>query len=200
MVNNPASHKLEILKQLQQQHLDQFGLLTLSSATEGFDFCQINRHYPYNNIRPGYMKMAAQTYVNDTWISKNVENFLYLEREYNQIPLIVNSESVTVPFMSTEKSIWPVLLGRLFLVFGRPGSMNWIQKFYDIDISQWANLEFDQSGPDHIRVSSMLTTNRALITNAHDVYTQLQPKLEQARWSFGHNMYNFFLKQLEKIT
>jgi len=199
MVNVPAKHKLQILEQLQQQQLSQYGLLTLSEPRLGFDFCQINQHYPYTNIRPGYMKMAAQTCVNDIWISKNVENFLHIEQSYNQIPLIINPETTSIPFMSTEKSIWPALLGHLFLVYGRPGTMAWIQKFHDVDITQWANLEFDQPDTDYTRIASMLETNRSLISNAQDVYTQLKPNLEQARWSFGRNMYNFFLDQLEKI-
>ena len=200
MVNTPATHKLQILKQLQEQKLDQFGLLTLTTPKPGFEFCQINQHYPYNHVRPGYMKMAAQTLVNEIWISKNVENFLHIERLYNQIPLIINPESTSVPFMSTEKSIWPALLGHLFLVFGRPGSMSWIQKFYDVDISQWANLEFDQYEDDErIRIVSMLTNNRHAIAESKDIRAYLQPTIEDARWSFGKNMYNFFVDQLKKI-
>jgi hypothetical protein len=199
MVNNPESHKLKVLEQLNRHNLSQYGLVTLSSPRAGFDFCQVNQHYPYNDIRPGYMKMAAQTCVNGVWISKNVENYLHLEHTYNQVPLIINPETVSIPFMSTEKSIWPVLLGHLFLVYGRPGSMDWIQKFYDVDINKWANLEFDSPGADQPRIESMLTTNQALITNARDVYYELKSKLELARWSFGRNMYNFFIDQLEKI-
>ena len=118
--------------------------------------------------------------------------------------MAINPETVTVNFKSTEKSIWPILLGKLFLIYGRPGTMAWIQRFYDINITRFANMTYD-SIPERFsdsakkRLSAMIDTNQDLIKNARDIQAQLHPELELARWTLGKNLYKFFVSQLELI-
>lgn len=213
MVNNPAGHKFQLLSALQQAGLTSHGKITLTNAVSGYEFCEINPYYPYSNIPPGCTAIGACVLINGVWISKNVENYLHIEQMYNHIPLVINPETTTFPFMSTEKSIWPALLGHLFLVWGRPGTMAWIQKFYDVDIGSWANVDYDSiTWPDDGRATwhedqrqqrslkYMLRQNRDLIISAGAVRNQLRPQLEAARWTFGQNMYNFFVEQLKRIA
>jgi hypothetical protein len=146
--------------------------------------------------------IARQVNINGVWVSKNVENYLHIDQKYHNIPLAINPETVTSNFKSTEKSIWPVLLGKLFLIYGRPGTMAWIQRFYDIDITRFANTNYDSiPGPDSDkkRLSAMNDTKRDLIKNARDIQAQLHPELELARWTLGKNLYKFFVSQLELI-
>jgi hypothetical protein len=146
--------------------------------------------------------IARQVNINGVWVSKNVENYLHIDQKYHHIPLAINPETVTVNFKSTEKSIWPILLGKLFLIYGRPGTMAWIQRFYDIDITRFADTTYDSiSGldSDKKRLSAMIDTNQELIKNAKHIYQQLQPELESARWTLGKNLYKFFVSQLESI-
>jgi hypothetical protein len=124
---------------------------------------------------------------------------LYLDQAYHDIPLAINPETVVSDFKSTEKSIWPILLGKLFLVYGRQGSMTWIQRFYDIDIARFANIEYDLISSSTDRLIKMVDDNRDLIKNAHSLYQQLQPELQEARWTLGANLYKFFVSQLEEI-
>jgi hypothetical protein len=93
-----------------------------------------------------------------------------------------------------------VLLGKLFLIYGRPGSMAWIQRFYDIDISRFANTEYDSIVDDAQRLSKMVSDNHHLIKNAHTIQQQLYPDLQSARWTLGANLYKFFISQLELIV
>jgi len=224
MVNNQTPHKMQLLTEIYRAGLADFGLCTLNSATPGYEFCKVNPRYPYSDIPPGSTAIGACVLLDGVWISKNVENYLYIEQTYNHIPLVVHPETTAYQFMNTEKSIWPILLGHLFLVWGRTGTMSWIQKFYDIDIQRYANTAFDRILPDppknhhkailnhRFRYSvpsdesqisrslhCLLHDNRDLLIDAYYVQQQLKLELESARWSFGKNMYNFFVNQLRQI-
>jgi hypothetical protein len=79
-----------------------------------------------------------------------------------------------------------------------------IQRFYDVDFSSYMNLEFDEiqgwtEQDQQNRVSTMISHNKDLIKDSRDIYQSLQSKLEQARWTIGKNMYDFFVQQIAQI-
>jgi hypothetical protein len=201
--NTLGTHKIELARELHNKHLSSYGLISVNGHCQCpgdlKDFCQINKEFVYTVIDPEYPVYARQTNINGIWVSKNVENYLYLDQAYHDIPLAINPETVVSDFKSTEKSIWPILLGKLFLVYGRQGSMTWIQRFYDIDIARFANIEYDLISSSTDRLIKMVDDNRDLIKNAHSLYQQLQPELQEARWTLGANLYKFFVSQLEEI-
>jgi hypothetical protein len=86
------------------------------------------------------------------------------------------------------------------MTVGRPGTMKWIQRFYDIDLSQFVNLDYDSDGDTDSRLYRMISDNQQLIKNSSAVYQQLKSDLESARWTLGANMYKFFISQLESIV
>jgi len=208
LIGNTASrHKGNLARELHNRRLSSHGLITVnkncSIDADLLEFCQVNQEVVYDpSINPDYPMIARQTNVNGTWVSQNVKNYLYIDQQYHHIPLAINPETITSAFKSTEKSIWPILLGKLFLIYGRPGSMAWIQRFYDIDITSFANIAYDAIpgfDSNKIRLNRMIDDNRDLIQNAKDIQTQLQPQLECARWTLGRNLYKFFVSQLEFI-
>jgi DNA gyrase/topoisomerase IV subunit A len=77
--------------------------------------------------------------------------------------------------------------------------MAWIQKFYNVDIKKFANIDFDRVQNHDQRLIQMISDNQNLIMNAAEIQHSLKAELEEARWSFGKNMYNFFISQLDKI-
>ena len=77
--------------------------------------------------------------------------------------------------------------------------MSTIQRFYNVDISRYANLEFDNILDHELRLEAMIDQNRNLIKNCRDVYQELKPELEQARWKLGANLYKFCIEQLDTI-
>jgi hypothetical protein len=209
--NTSASHKADLARELHKKQLSSYGLITVNRNC-GFpedllEFCQVNQEIVYDpTTNPDYPMIARQVNINGVWVSKNVENYLYIDQKYHNIPLAINPETVTGNFKSTEKSIWPVLLGKLFLIYGRPGTMAWIQRFYDIDITRFANTTYDSISSfdsgfdfDKKRLTTMIDTNHELIKNAKDIQAQLHPELESARWTLGKNLYKFFVSQLELI-
>lgn len=212
LIGNTASdHKADLARELHKKQLSSHGLITVnknwSFPEDLLEFCQINQEDIYVPTDPNYPIIARQTNINGIWVSKNVENYIYIDQKYHHIPLVINPETTTIHFKSTEKSIWPVLLGKLFLIYGRPGSMAWIQRFYDIDIAAFANVAYDavdehtglKNDYDRIRLYKMIHDNQDLIKNAKDIYLKLQPALESARWTLGKNLYKFFVSQLELI-
>lgn len=208
MIGNTANkHKSNLARELHNQQLSSYGLITVNKNwpidADLIEFCQVNHEVIYEpSTNPGYPMIARQLNINGVWVSQNVKNYLHIDQKYHNIPLAINPETTTGGFKSTEKSIWPILLGKLFLIYGRVGSMAWIQRFYDIDITTFANITYDSiPGHDHnrIRLNKMINDNHELIQNARDIQLQLQPALESARWSLGRNLYKFFVSQLESI-
>jgi hypothetical protein len=198
-----GKYKIDLAREIHKQNLSNLGLITVSDnfpyPDDLLEFCQRNPTYP-SVSDPNYPPYARQTMVNDVWISKNVENFLHIDQTYHNIPLAINPESGPGPFKSTEKSIWPALLGKLFLLVGRPGTMKWIQRFYDIDLERFSNINYDSVVNDQERLIAMIADNHNLIHNAPEIYQTLEPELESARWTLGSNMYKFFIDQLETIV
>lgn len=209
MVGNATSkHKSDLIEYLRRKDLHRHGLITVQNYAyhpEHFrDFVTENCVHPYKNINTHWEKMAAQTQINGIWISGNVENFLHIERTYD-MPLIINAETSPGIFQSTEKSLWPALLGKMYLLYGGPGIMSYIQQFHDMPQTRFANTQFDGMIGDWSeqayldRLDAMLDDNLYLIKNAREIFMDLQRELENVRWNVGRNLYNFFISQLEKI-
>jgi hypothetical protein len=208
-----AHHKLDLVRELQKQNLDQYGLITVYTPLEEFNnnkYVRVNPVQPYKNLNTKHSKMAAQVSCKtnlsqeDIWISGNVENFLHVEKTYSHIPLVVHPETSVGIFFNTEKSLWPLLLGKMTLIYSRPGQMKSIQRFYDFDISNYADLSFDScDGYDDqankSRLQMMLSDNKDLIKNSKDIYTQFCVDLATARWSIGQNLLDFCHAQIDII-
>ena len=208
MVNRYEKHKLDLIRELGNAGLYQFGYITVSDhSTVDADiqnFCQQSANPPYPTVTQLNGKIKSNSEVNGIHISANVENFLQIEKQYSNIPLIMNPETSYGCFFTTEKSLWPLLLGRLCLISGRWGIMRNIQRFYDVDFSSYINLEFDEirgwtEQDQQTRIGTMIAYNKDLIKDSKDIYQSLQLKLEQARWTIGKNMYEFFVQQLAQI-
>ena len=212
MLGRYERHKFELARALRSRGLNQHGLITVSDPAkypeDNLEFCVVNVAPPSDSVAsdatPG-AGAAARRLDGDIRISGNVKNYLHIEQTYPDIPLIVHPDTTCGIFQNTEKVLWPLLLGRLMLTYGRPGVMSSIQKFYDVDFSEYANVEFDSYEGDwsldaHAhRLDLMLDQNQALIESATQTYQRLQPRLEAARWTIGKNLYEYFVRQLDQI-
>jgi hypothetical protein len=207
MAGRYQEHKFDLVYTLGDY--SKYGLITVSNFKDYpkkyLPFCIENPEQPYQRLTNPWPKMAAQVKINDVWVSSNVENFCYIEKTYKDIPLMINPETTCGIFFNTEKGLWPLLLGKLMLLYGKPGVMSHMQRFYDVDFSRYADLSFDQTIDDwtdnghRSRLKMMIDRNKNLICDCRDVYKDLQPELESARWTLGQNIYKYVLEQLEQI-
>ena len=200
-----------MLEKLIDHGLDRSGLLTIQNtpgnkcAYDLDDRVAVEPYYPYGD-QPvkSHAKMAAQFKQNNHWISCNTQNFLHIEQTYLHYPLVVIPETCPYDYFATEKSVWPILLGKLFLIFGSAGCMKYIQRFYDIDMSEHLDLEFDSihlktdQDLDH-KLDLMLSRNREFILNSHQFHDQNYQPLQAARNTLGSNLYRFVLEQVALI-
>jgi hypothetical protein len=194
-------HKGHLVKSLHDHNLNQYGLITISSDgryPDWFrDLCSLNESL-YQSPIGKYQVSKLLTH--------NISNFLHIEHRYKKIPMILHSETSCGLFYATEKSLWPLLLGKLYLGFGPPGNMKHIQKFYDVSFDDYLNLDFDAAPSDwsvegqNNRIEIMIKQNKELIQDCKDVYNKFSPRLEAARWTIGKNLYNFFINQLRSIS
>jgi hypothetical protein len=208
MVNRYQKHKLDLVHELGNAELHQVGFITVSDYStlnaDTQNFCQQSQIPPYTKLTHPLGKTRANAEINGVHVSANVENFLQIEKQYRNIPLIINPETGYGTFMTSEKSLWPLLLGRLCLISGRWRIMRDIQRFYDVDFSSYLNLEFDEihgwtDDYQQTRIRTMINDNKDLIRDSKNIYQSLKSDLEQARWTIGKNMYNFFVQQLAHI-
>ena len=203
MLGRYEPHKYSLGKQLHTAGLGDHGMITVAYPnkypSDHANWSKSNpvKLYPKLNFKPGSSR--ANTCYGDTWASGNVENWLQLESVFANVPLIINPDSGFGIFQLNDKHIWPPLLGKLFLIYGRVHVMSTIQRFYDIDISRYANLEFDTILDNTQRLEAMIDLNKDLIKDCRDIYQQLKPELEQARWTLGPNLYKFVTSQIDKI-
>lgn len=210
MVGNAySSHKTDLISYLKQKNLHKHGLITVQSYDNHpphfQDFVLENPCPPYQNLGTKWQKMAAQHKIGNLWISANVENFLHIEQTYH-MPLVIHPETSPGIFFSTEKSIWPALLGKMYLIYGGPGCMSWIQQFHDVPQTKYADLRFDSIKGEYTRqdylerLDVMLEDNRYLIEHATEIYREIKEEMQESRWSLGKNLYDFFINQLSLIT
>lgn len=203
MLGRYEPHKYALGKKLSTAGLANHGMITVAYPDEypsehaAWSKSNPVKLYPKLNFKLG--KTRANSSYKDIWASGNVENWLQLESVFANVPLMINPDSGFGIFQLNDKHIWPPLLGKLFLIYGRPWVMRTVQRFYDVDISQYANLEFDSILDNDQRLEAMIELNRDLIKDCHDVYKELEPALEQARWTLGPNLYKFCTQQLDTI-
>jgi hypothetical protein len=198
-----------LLEKLVQHDLHTHGLLTVANDLHKYNNL---RQYVTVESRPPYSdqpikthaKMAAQFLQNNMWIGTNTQNFLYIEQTYRHYPMAIIPETSAHNYFSTEKSVWPALLGKLFLIFGSTGCMKYIQRFYDIDLSEFLNLEFDsmESSTDQYvdqKLDCMLESNKNFILNSHKFYNQNHQRIHNARNTIDPNLYRFVMDQVSRI-
>jgi hypothetical protein len=203
----------QLLEALVSHGLDQYGLITVPDQ-----YCDqySSQHYAFDQqVHPvpdrpyvvapidQHDKMAAQFFENNVWLSCNTQNFLHLERSYIKYPLAIIPETGVYNFFATEKSVWPALLGKMFLILGSEGCMHYIQRFYDVDLSEFINLEYDsiksQPASINLKINMMIGHNRDFIINAKQVYAQHRDRFQAAQRTIGPNIYKFVLAQLNLI-
>jgi hypothetical protein len=208
MVNRPEKSKYDLLKKLYDLGLHRYGLITYRDQyapkfiKENF-VCNLHgpmdsRHLPTSNRQE-----AGQIYINNILVSSNVANFAHIYNTYDQ-PLIINPESTVGIFEPTEKSMWPALLGKMYLIYGHQHIMQWPQRFSSYGPENFCNMKFDNiegyTQIDHdMRLEKMLTDNEYLIKHARTIYLDHKIQLEKNRNDFVFSLYNFFRSQLETV-
>jgi hypothetical protein len=162
-----------------------------------------NKHHElYDDDYLGFLEGGFHK-INHIWVSANVVNFMKIHKLQQDVPLVIHAETTSGIFPMTEKSVWPVLLGKLFLIHGHKGVMKEIQRFYDIDMCEFINLTFDNiddgwnDKSDIERINTMLTDNKELVKNASVVHANYKNLLEKASYTFGENIYNFYISQIQ---
>jgi hypothetical protein len=197
-----------LLEKLVEHGLHQHGLLTALHVPQNPDLkdhVTLNSDGPYGDrFIKSHAPMAVQFLKKNTWIGCNTQNFLHMEQTYQHYPMTIIPETSVYNYFSTEKSVWPALLGKLFLIVGSAGCMKYIQRFYDIDLLKFLNLEFDNIESHTLnyvdqKLDCMLESNKNFISNPYKFYNQNYQRIQSARNTIGPNLYRFVLDQVARI-
>jgi hypothetical protein len=75
-----------------------------------------------------------------------------------------------------------------------------MQKFYDVDMSKFLNLEFDRADVSiEERIEMMIDQNRDFILNSKKIYAENLDEIQDSKRTLTPNIYKFLLNQLSKI-
>ena len=209
MVNRSENSKYDLLRKIHKLGLHKYGLVTYRDpAAPEF----IKENFVFNNtgpLNPGQLptihrQEAGQIYINNILVSGNVANYVHIYNTHDA-PLIINPESTTGIFPATEKSLWPALLGKMYLIYGHQRIMQWPQRFSSYGPENFCNLGFDNiegyDSNDHaLRLEKMLMENENLIKNAKEIYKDHKTELENNRNNFIFNLYDFFKSQINTLS
>jgi hypothetical protein len=75
-----------------------------------------------------------------------------------------------------------------------------VQKYYDVDMSEFLNLKFDDVDCEiDKKIEIMIQQNRDFILNAKKIYAEYYSKIQTAKETITPNFYRFILNQLSQI-
>jgi len=205
MINRSEKSKYDLVQKIYDLGLHTYGLVTYRDLDAPLF---VKNNFVYNPQGPldplalptSNRQEAGQIYVDNILLSSNVINYFHIEQTYN-IPLIINPESTVGIFPATEKSMWPALLGKMYLIYGHQHIMQWVSRFCSYGPKNFCDLSFDNvegyDQSDHdFRLMQLLTKNKFLIQHAREIYKDHKDKLEINRNDFVTNLYDFFKNQI----
>jgi len=139
------------------------------------------------------------------WVCHNAINLTRLKDQIGDIPLVLQPETTTGLFPITEKSVWPIMLQRLLMIYGRPRIMQTVQKFTSYDLGSYLDLEYDSIDGWTLkenlqRLDCMIEKNQYLIKHAREIWRQHQDQLVQARYDLPNLVYQQFCTGLDEIN
>lgn len=139
------------------------------------------------------------------WIDHNTRNITRLEQILGDCPMIINPETTGGIFPMTEKSFWPIVLDRMFILWARPGIMQDIQSYLDYDLALYLDLEFDSidgyEPQDQLRrLECLIDKNHYTISHARDIYPTVAEQIRNASRNIGPIFYRKFCKSLDSIV
>lgn len=209
MVNRSEPSKYNLLRKILDFKLHEYGLVTYRDrhAPEFVreNFTRNALGVPHQHSLPTINRQeAGQIMLGNLLVSINVANFIQIDNNFD-MPLIINAESTVGIFPATEKSIWPALLGRMYLIYGHQHCMQWVSRFCSYGPENFCDISFDDitgyTAQDHdARLERMLSNNTELIKHARDLYHNHRASLEQNRFDFVYNLYGFFRNQINGLS
>lgn len=208
LVARYEDHKFALGQAITTAGLRQHGLVTVSSdwvdtyPDNWKDFFDVN--YNTKSKIWGDPWKSDSHLIHGKKVSSNVTNWQLLQAAYPTVPLVINAETSVGIFPFSEKSFWPILLGRLCMIFAQPGHMQNLQRYYSIDMRRYINTDYDlvpgwDLAAAQSRAAMMLADNQQLIRHAPDVYQELAPELNQASADLVGLLEQQFLSELAKI-
>lgn len=168
-----------------------------------FDCYTTRKNYLDDYPNGNSMKMNSKQLQNIK-VSLNTENIAGFETFLKNIPLVVHPESSMGIFLTTEKTTWPIQLGKLQLIAAKPYHYQDIQRFIETDLEQIFDLEFDKiqaytDEQQQEKIKVMLESNAYHIKHSFDLFNQHCQSLEKDKINIARKYYNFFVQQLDKI-
>lgn len=205
-VNRPDWHKTALVRSLESRNLGRIGDIRQSQnrSKSDHDYYQLGDQKTWKSSHDVKRSLFWDEDL-QTWIDHNTRNITKLEQMLGDIPLVINPESNLGLFVISEKSLWPVVLGRMLLIYSRPRAMKTLQKFLSYDLSIYLDLEFDDidgwTEVEHQqRLECLLDKNIYMITHAREIYHEISKDLDEAADQIGPICYRRFCQSLDEIV
>lgn len=202
LINRPDSHKDMLAVGLKSRGLDD--LLYQNPAQSPNSYYQPGDHDGWNSSHDMKRSLIWDKTL-ECWIDHNARNIVRLERILGDCPMVINPESTGGIFPISEKSFWPIVLDRMFVIWARAGIMRDLQNFLTYDLSSYLDLEFDgiegYEIHDHQRrLECLLDKNYYTFTHARDIYPTVAEQIRNASRNIGPIFYRKFCESLDSIV
>ena len=201
LINRPDPHKNLLVDGLKSRALN--GLMRYSSSDAGTQYYQNGDR---NGWRSSHDMKRSLTWDIDLgcWIDHLSKNIPRLQQILGDCPMVIQPESTGGIFCMTEKSWWPIVLDKMFVIWARPGIMHDLQQYISYDLSLYLDLEFDSiqgyEPQDHQRrLDCLLDKNLYVFNHARDIYPTIYTQLVSARQSLGASIYSKFCQSLDQL-
>jgi hypothetical protein len=208
-VNRPEWHKSMLQDSLISRSLDSVGDIRYQNQQLGAGRHVENPYYHQNekqDLPQSHDMKRSMVYdaEKQIWICHNSRNLVRLDQMLGDIPLVINSESNVGIFCMTEKSLWPLVLGKLTMIQARPRFMQWFGEYVGYDFSSYLDLEYDSIDGwtplcHRRRVECMIDKNLYLITHAREAWHQVKDDLHSLAQELPARVYKKFCDGLDAI-
>lgn len=209
-VNRPDWHKQMLKDCLLARNLAGIGDIRYDDRQLGSGDNVMNSYYQRDELgrlQSSSHDMKRSMIYDETrkiWVCHNTRNLPRLDQMLGDIPLVIQPESTLGIFCSTEKSIWPLMLGKLVMIQARPRFMQWFGEYVGYDFSSYLDLEYDSIDGwtqrlHQERTECMLDKNSYLIAHAREAWNQTKDGLQQLAQDLPDRVYRRFCSGLDQI-
>lgn len=208
--NHRKDHHRDVLtKSLVRRGLQSIGDITYANQQLGSGESPVI--YYQDNDRLGWVSGHddRRSIVTHEFYSKAIchaaRNIPRLNKMLGDTPLVITAETNLGVFPVTEKCIWPILLGRMFMVYARPRIMRHLQKYVGYSFEDYLDLEFDSIDgwsctEQKQRLDCMLDRNLYTITHAREVWESVATSVQNSAKELPVKIYAEFCQCLDEIT
>lgn len=207
--NRLESHKEHLVRALLARNLDAVGHLVVKGQKISKSHYPVVPFYKWRD-RTGWISShdMQRCLIFDQQLEAMVGHWYLTQQRLNlmmsDIPLVVHADTSMGYMPISDKVWWPLMSGRMMLLYGRSGIYQEIREITGFDSGCYLDLEFDSiEGWDQKartdRLECMLDKNLYVIKHAREKWHEVGSQLQDLALKIPNTLYQNFCRSLDQI-